>query len=200
MDSDTRFRALFDEHYRAVARYLLARGYQASDADDLIAETFEVAWRRRDVVPDGRDAVPWLLAVARNLSRNAHRRSRRELAFLEELARTASGSADLPVEPRAELALVMRALGELSTLDRDLILLVAWDELTPTEAGQVLGLRAVTARSRLHRARLRLRACLTGGLATTAVRAQEPRGPVPGAAQIATTSASTIQIGVPHDA
>jgi RNA polymerase sigma-70 factor, ECF subfamily len=161
MDHDARFRALFDEHYPAVARYVLSRGHQAADADDLIAETFEVAWRRMDAVPSGRTAIPWLLTVARNLSRNARRKSRRELAFIDSLAKTVSASAELQVEDRQELAEVMRALGELKTLDRGLILLVAWDGLTPSEAGRVLGLLPTTARSRLHRARQRLSARFT---------------------------------------
>ena len=66
----------------------------------------------------------------------------------------------MPIEDRAASAEVMGALAQLKPVDRDLILLVAWDELTPSEAGQVLGLRPVTARSRLHRARQRLSALL----------------------------------------
>lgn len=104
----------------------------------------------------GRQAVAWLLTVARNHCRNAQRRSARERAFIDEIAATTVASAEMRVEDRADAAAVMRALGELGTLDRDLILLVAWDELTPGEAGQVLGLHPATARSRLHRTRQRL--------------------------------------------
>ena len=78
MTREARFRALFDEHYPAVARYVLSRGHQAADADDLIAATFEVAWRRLEKMPAGREALAWLLTVARNHSRNARRRSARE--------------------------------------------------------------------------------------------------------------------------
>jgi RNA polymerase sigma-70 factor (ECF subfamily) len=78
MSSEARFRELFSDHYPAVARYVLARGFQAADADDLIAATFEVAWRRLDAVPAGESAVPWLLAAARNLARNAERKTKRE--------------------------------------------------------------------------------------------------------------------------
>ncbi len=49
---------MFSDNYRVVARYVLARGYQEADADDLIAGTFEVAWRRLDSVPAGRAALP----------------------------------------------------------------------------------------------------------------------------------------------
>jgi RNA polymerase sigma-70 factor, ECF subfamily len=157
---EERFRAAFEEHYRAVARYLRTRGHESADADDLIAGTFEVAWRKIDKVPEGREALPWLLGVARNLSRNARRKSQREASFVNELSTVTVPSAEMPSADRAHTAEIMSALVQLKPLDRDLILLVAWDELTPSEAGQVLGLRAVTARSRLHRARQHLSALL----------------------------------------
>jgi RNA polymerase sigma-70 factor, ECF subfamily len=157
---EARFDALFEEHYRAVARFVRTRGHGSGDADDLIAGTFEVAWRQMDKVPEGREALPWLLGVARNLSRNARRKSRREASFVNELSTVTVPWAEMPIEDRAASAEVMGALGQLKPVDRDLILLVAWDELSPSEAGQVLGLRPVTARSRLHRARQRLSALL----------------------------------------
>jgi RNA polymerase sigma factor (sigma-70 family) len=156
MSREARFRALFSDHYPVVARYVLARGYQPADADDLISATFEVAWRRLDTVPGGREAVPWLLTVARNLSRNAHRKARRDLAVVDRLAAVEPAWDATDVGDRAGWAELRRALGRLKAVDRDLILLVAWDELTPSEAGRVLGLRPVAARSRLHRARQRL--------------------------------------------
>ncbi len=163
MSRDTEFRALFGDHYAAVAKYVLARGYQAADADDLIAGTFEVAWRRLDAVPPGRDAIPWLLTVARNLSHNAHRKARWELSVVDYPESDVAASAEAEADGRAEFVGVLRALRELRPVDRDLILLVAWDELTPPEAGRVLGLRPVAARSRLHRAHQRLAALLAAG-------------------------------------
>jgi RNA polymerase sigma-70 factor, ECF subfamily len=171
-----RFDALFEEHYRAVARFVRTRGHGPADADDLIAGTFEVAWRQMDKVPEGREALPWLLGIARNLSRNARRKSRREASFVGELSTVTVPWAEMPIEDRAASAEVMGALVRLKPVDRDLILLVAWDELTPSEAGQVLGLRPVTARSRLHRARQRLSALLaeSGALASGTPPASSP--------------------------
>lgn len=163
MSRDARFRALFSDHYPAVARYVLARGYQPADADDLIAATFEVAWRRLDAVPADREAVPWLLTVARNLSRNAYRKAQRELAVVDRLANDVPVWAGPVGDDRSDWSQVRAALAGLKPLDRDLVLLVAWDELTPSEAGEVLGLRPVTARSRLHRARQRLAELLDAG-------------------------------------
>lgn len=163
MTRDARFRALFSDHYPAVARYVMARGFQPADADDLIAATFEVAWRRLDAVPPDREAVPWLLTVARNLSRNAYRKSQRELAVLDRVACSEPVWTGPAGDDRSDWSQVRAALGSLKPLDRDLVLLVAWDELTPSEAGEVLGLRPVTARSRLHRARQRLAQLLEAG-------------------------------------
>jgi RNA polymerase sigma factor (sigma-70 family) len=160
MSAEGRFRELFVEHYRAVARYVLARGFQAADADDLIAATFEVAWRRLDAVPAGEDAVPWLLATARNLARNAERKARSERSLQDRLANTTLSWTEVSSDGRAEWEGVRHALGQLRSVDRDLVLLVVWDGLSPADAGRVLGLRPVTARSRLHRARQRLAALL----------------------------------------
>jgi RNA polymerase sigma-70 factor (ECF subfamily) len=163
---EERFHASFEEHYRAVARFIRMRGHGSADADDLIAGTFEIAWRQLDKFPEGRQALPWLLGVARNLSRNARRKSQREASFVDGLSAMTVPWAELPIEDRAASAEVMGALAQLKPVDRDLILLVAWDELTPSEAGHVLGLLPVTARSRLRRARQRMSALLEGSTAS----------------------------------
>jgi RNA polymerase sigma-70 factor (ECF subfamily) len=176
--SEERLNALFNEHYRVVARFLRTRGHSGADVEDLISATFEVAWRQIDAVPEGREAVPWLLGVARNLSRNAWRKAQREVSFIDALPSTTVAWAEMPVVERAEITEVMRALARLKPLDRDLILLVVWDELSPTEAGRVLGLRPVAARSRLHRARQRLHALLEEP--AVAGSASAPRFELPG--------------------
>ena len=164
---EERFHALFEEHYRAVARFIRMRGHEPADADDLIAGTFEIAWRQLDKLPGGREALPWLLGVARNLSRNARRKSRREASLVNALSATTVPWTEMPTEDRAASTEVMAALAQLKPVDRDLILLVAWDELSPSEAGHVLGLLPVTARSRLRRARQRMSTLLQGSTAST---------------------------------
>jgi RNA polymerase sigma factor (sigma-70 family) len=163
MSSEARFRELFAAHYSGVARYVLARGFRVADPDDLIGATFEVAWRRLDKVPAGDAALPWLLTVARNLARNEERKFRREQSFQHDLASTVGAAGDTNAQGRADWEAVRIALEQLRPADRELILLVAWDELSPSEAGRVLGLRPITARSRLHRARQRLAALLDQG-------------------------------------
>jgi RNA polymerase sigma factor (sigma-70 family) len=152
MDAVTRFRALFEAHHAAVRRFAYHRTIQGADADDLVAEVFVVAWRRRDDVPD--DALPWLLAVAGNVWRNQVRSARRYSAALATLP--PPESAPPPPEPDDRGARLRRALDGLSGDDQEVLRLVAWDGLTPKQVAAVLGCPDGTVRARLHRARKRL--------------------------------------------
>lgn len=150
-DPAAHFRALFEATYGPVRRYVHHRGMTGGQADDVVAETFLVAWRRLDHVPTD-DPLPWLLAVARNVGRNERRSRRRRDALVLRLP------APLPVPPPdepPETGAVYAALAALDEADRELLLLVAWDGLTPGQAAQVLGCGAGAARVRLHRARRR---------------------------------------------
>jgi DNA-directed RNA polymerase specialized sigma24 family protein len=116
MSAEARFRELFGDYYPAVARYVLARGFQAADTDDLIAATFEVAWRRLDAVPPGEDAVPWLLATARNLARNTERKTRRERSLLDGLANRTAPATETSSDGRAEWERSVARSGSYATL------------------------------------------------------------------------------------
>lgn len=152
-DSEGRFRAVFESTYPAVARYARHRTLSGADAEDLVAETYEVAWRRLDMVPDDDGALPWLLAVARNLLRNRRRKQLRERGLLERLGPPQEDASEIPMVSWED---IRRALDRLSDEDRELILLIAWDDLAPAEAAVVLGLTPGAARTRLHRARGRM--------------------------------------------
>ena len=121
----------------------------------MLAETFLVAWRRLDDVPAGARAKPWLLAVARRVLSNQRRGARRRVGLADRLAQELS--ACRPAVPTESDLLVRRALAGLAESDREVLLLSAWEGLTPAEIGAVVGMRAVSVRSRLHRARRRLR-------------------------------------------
>lgn len=145
-----RFEEVFDEHFRAVSAYALRRARHA-DAEEAVAETFLVAWRRLEEVPI--DAKPWLLGVTRRVLANQRRAAGRREALRARVA----GERELDTEPDRR-PLVIEALGRLSTGDREVLLLVAWDGLSTQEAAAILGCSATAAKVRLHRARRRLRA------------------------------------------
>jgi RNA polymerase sigma-70 factor (ECF subfamily) len=144
-----RFERLFDDHHRAVTAYALRRASRA-DAEEVVAETFLVAWRRLDDVPS--DAKPWLLGVARRVLATQRRAAGRR----EALRARAAGERESGSEPGRRPP-VIQALGRLSRGDRELLLLVAWDGLSTREVAAVLGCSAAAAKVRLHRARCRLR-------------------------------------------
>jgi AcrR family transcriptional regulator len=81
VDPETRFRAVFDMAYGPLCRYARHRGLDGPDAEDLVAQVLEVAWRKIDEVPSD-DALPWLDAVAHNIWRNQARRDRRRADLL----------------------------------------------------------------------------------------------------------------------
>lgn len=154
MVDEARFRELFEATYAAVRRYVHHRGSTGGAADDIIAQTFLVAWRRLDDVPND-DPIPWLLAVARNVWRNQRRGDRRRLALLR---RVALPRPVPPPEPpdRDGVQRIRDALASLDAADQEILRLVAWDGLTPAQAAVVLGCSPGAARVRLHRARRRL--------------------------------------------
>lgn len=165
-----RFTAMMREHGRAVLGYLSRRTDPPHDAADLMAEVFVVAWRRLPEVPDPPDETrAWLLGTARLILSN-HRRGairRNRLADRLRLAwRPPTASADNDDEGvRGTLNRlgdegVRAALRRLGDDDRELLTLIAWEDLTPTQAAVVLGIPAATCRKRLERARARLRELL----------------------------------------
>jgi RNA polymerase sigma factor (sigma-70 family) len=151
------FNALYDAHYAAVRAYAWRR--DPACADDIVAETFLVAWRRLDDVP--RDwELPWLLAVARNtylnIQRGERRRSQREssAARLEEVAEVQhDGFCD--GDDR-----VLQLLTHLSPPDQEVLRLLAWEGLDRSAIARVLGCSRANVAVRLHRARRRLQALL----------------------------------------
>lgn len=158
-DPKARFRRLFELAERDILAYALRRVGRAEDAADVVAETFLVAWRRLDEVPAGDAARLWLYGVARRQLANQRRGDLRRSALADRLrdalAVAATETADNTQTDR--LAAVSAALGRLSEEDRELLTLSSWEGLSPSELAVVLGVAAVTLRSRLHRARKRLR-------------------------------------------
>jgi RNA polymerase sigma factor (sigma-70 family) len=158
VDPETRFRALFDLAYAPLCRYARHRGLTGPDAEDLVAQTLEIAWRRLDDVPAA-EPLPWLYAVAHNLWRNQARRDRRRRELLARFQAPPTAAREDPAA--GEPGVLRAALASLSRSDQEVLRLVAWDGVTPADLAVVLGCSPVAARSRLHRARSRLAAELS---------------------------------------
>ncbi len=129
-------------------RRFLARRTDPATAEDVLAETLLVCWRRAEDLPA--EPLPWAYAVARNCLRNAERAAHRQ----ERVAARLAAQPDAP-EPAHDPAL-HEALGELRPDEAELLRLWAWEQLTPAEIAQVLGITANAASIRLTRAKQKL--------------------------------------------
>jgi RNA polymerase sigma factor (sigma-70 family) len=175
-----RFAELFDRHYPAILRYLRRRvGHQL--ADDLAADTFVLAFAQRHRYrPDHPDAAAWLYGIAGNLLRQHARAERRRLRAYARVVLDPDGpDAGDGVAERVDAAAAGRraalAVADLPAEQREVLLLVAWTDLDYAGIAHALGVPAGTVRSRLHRARQRLRRQL--GL--TALEELEDLQPIP---------------------
>ncbi|SIN30412.1 RNA polymerase sigma factor [Micromonospora cremea] len=149
------FTSLYAAEYAHIVRYGLRRLGDGDASAELAQEVFVVAWRRRGEVPER--SLPWLYGVARRLLANQWRSRRAAPDVLPitdaDLNRTVHPSgADVTVG----VTDVRVALATLGDLDQEILRLIGWEELTVSEAAQVLGCTRATAAVRLHRARCRL--------------------------------------------
>lgn len=157
---EDRFRVLYESTRLRIIAYALRRTSSREDAADVVAETFEIAWRRLDDVPAGHAGLLWLYVTARYVVANHGRRARRRDATVTRLAEELRG-VPLRTEGPDEESLVMRSsLSSLSPDERELLMLAGWEGLSAAEIGRVLGCSPVAARIRLHRARIRLRSSM----------------------------------------
>ena len=156
------FAEIFDRHADGVYRYAARRlGQQA--AADVMSEVFLAAFRNRRRYDTGRDdARPWLYGIAINVISQYQRTQRRYTRVLAAVPGVPATDvvADEVLDRVTAAQLrprIMRVLAELSERDRELVLLVAWAELSYEQAAQALGIPLGTVRSRLHRIRVKLR-------------------------------------------
>lgn len=158
-DAGSRFRRLYRDHLAVVASYAARRTASSEDAADVVAETFLVAWRRIDAIPED---VPhlWLLGVTRNVLWNRDRSERRRRRLGAKLA-DAAAFAEPPIVVSDGNADLAHAFAGLSDAERDILGLVAWEGLDTASLAAVLGCSVNAAKIRLHRARKHLRALMT---------------------------------------
>lgn len=146
-----RLERLFRAHSAQVLAYALRRVPER--ADDVVGDTFAVAWRRLDSVPV--DAEPWLYGVARKVVAGYWRSRDRDQALVSRLCAIEFRPAVAADEP--DFARLHAALGTLREPDREALLLVHWEGLAPERAAQAIGISREAFNQRVHRARERLR-------------------------------------------
>ncbi len=175
-DDPESFAALFDRHADEIHRYA-ARRLGPELAEDVTGEVFLVAFRRRARYdPAWPDARPWLYGIATRVVAQHRRAERRRNHALAKVSPERPGtfderSADRVTAEQLQPRLA-KALTALSAAERDLLLLVAWADLTYEEAALALGVPVGTVRSRLHRLRAKVRRALGGN---DPFAAEEPR-------------------------
>lgn len=162
------FARLFDRYAVTIHRYI-ARRLGRTEADDLLGQTFLIAFEGRGNYRGTADgALPWLYGIATNLIR---RRRRDEVRQYRAYSRSEPAGNDryddllatdvaARVDAEAISRTLTRVLAKLRQAERDVLLLYAWEDLSYAEIAQALDLPLGTVRSRLHRARRALRSAL----------------------------------------
>jgi RNA polymerase sigma-70 factor (ECF subfamily) len=171
-DSNERFHDFYTARFRDVSGFVRRR-VSPSDASDVIAQTFTVAWRRFEHIPPPPEDRLWLFGVARRTIAEQRRARFRRFQLhqrLFEQVRPASFHADTdPLLARVEIA-----MARLRPKDREVLRLVLWDDLTHAEAATILGCTPNAAELRFRRAQARVR----NALATTSAPIDIPAVPV----------------------
>jgi RNA polymerase sigma factor (sigma-70 family) len=157
------FGTLFERHGRAIYNYCFRRTADWAAAEDLASVVFLEAWRRRrDIRLENGSLLPWLYGVATNVVRNRSRSLRRHRSALERLPRgfeaDFADDAAARLDDEQQMRAILEAFQALPKRDQDVLALCVWSELSYEEAAVALDVPVGTVRSRLSRARSRLRA------------------------------------------
>ncbi|MGW0873516.1 RNA polymerase sigma factor [Streptomyces sp. NPDC002740] len=201
------FAELYELYATAVYNHALRLTGDWSVAEEVMSETFLAAWRGRGAVEvEGRSLRPWLFGIATNKARNADRSLRRRLAFLARRAEAGAGTGGSGsggsgsggsgsgagggeavgdfaeelvgrIDDARRLAEVRRVLGRLRRHEREVIALCVWGGLDYAQAAEALGVPVGTVRSRLSRARTRLREIVEREARRAGPRAETRREP-----------------------
>jgi RNA polymerase sigma-70 factor, ECF subfamily len=153
---EARFNKLYDANLDRLRAYAWRR--DPSHAEEIVAETFLIAWRRLERVPE--DSLPWLIGVARNVRLNLRRRERRRDALEQRVAADKGVVEPDFIAGVVEHATLTQALQHLGELDREILLLAAWEDLDSASIAAALGCSRANVAMRLFRARRRLAAAL----------------------------------------
>ena len=166
-----RFETLVPGLVEPLRRYLVRRT-DPETAEDVLADTLLVCWRRVEDLPD--EPLPWAYAVARNCLRNAERSVRRqERVVARVLAVDPPGASEPETDDARDIELTL-ALSRLTEEEVELVRLWAWERLTPSEIATVLEITPNAVSIRLHRAKDKLRRLLEGGRKDPGPAGHEP--------------------------
>ena len=149
-DSGT-FAELVDCHHAALYAFTRRRISDQAAIEDVLADTFLVAWRRRAEIPD--PALPWLYGVCLRTIWTHRRSARRRARLWGRLSSQPQATGRDPADLHAHRSAIAWAFAQLSDADREILRLIAWDGLSTEDAAKVLGVAPGTFRVRLHRAR-----------------------------------------------
>ena len=155
---EARFVDLYERYQRFVASYC-ARRVTPDRVDDAVSEVFLTAWRRLADVPEGEDGLRWLYGVAYKVVGRQWRTAARSRRLRDKLWSLGVDPVPVPEEVvvvQEESGKVLQALDRLQSLDREILLLAAWEELSHQEIAEVLDVRPDAVRQRFHKAKKRL--------------------------------------------
>lgn len=126
-----RFEGVFRKHQAAVRAYALRRADHAR-AQDAVSETFLIAWRRFDDLPE--EPLPWLFGTTRRVLANQRRAEGHQRSVADRVAAEPAASAPDPAQLLGDAGALLCALGRLGAQDRETLTLVAWEGLDPGAA------------------------------------------------------------------
>ncbi len=156
--ADAHYRRMYDEHYRAILAYCRRR-VSSADAQDAAAEVFTTAWRRIDEVPRDDKELPWLYGVAYRVLSHQWRAEGRRNKLTTRLASIRphpSEPMDDQLVMRQDYELVRKAAARLKPLDREVLRLVMWEDMSHDQVAEMLGTTGPAVKQRFHRAKSRL--------------------------------------------
>lgn len=174
---EIRFQEFFRKHYAPIAAYVRRRSSPARGAaalDDLVADTFLVAWRRWSEIEGFEDPLPWLYGVAANVMRNHRRSTDRALRLVTRIGQSGP-AAPTPADPGDVVAAddqLVTALGSLPEDDQEILRLTAWEGLDRHQIAVIVDCSPDAVSQRLSRARRRLKSALSDGSGSS--RSDEP--------------------------
>jgi RNA polymerase sigma-70 factor (ECF subfamily) len=156
------FGLLFERHAAAIYNFCFRRIGDWAVAEDLLSIVFLEAWRRRDKELPGDKVLPWLFGIATNVVRNRRRSERRYGGALRRMPkpqpeRNFAERCDERVDDEQQMRGVLALLAQLRRHEQDVFVLCGWMGLSYEDAALALGVPLGTVRSRLSRARRRLR-------------------------------------------